>query len=138
MIVLDTNVLSALMQSPPDQKVVDWLDLQPAESVWTTALTVFEVRFGLEKLPPGRRRKQLEEAFQLALAEDLEGRVLAFDRSAAQVAGIIAAKQRHAGRPVDMRDTQIAAIVLDRRATLATRNIHQFQDIGLNVIDPWS
>lgn len=138
MIVVDTNVLSAVMQSAPDPRIVAWLDDQPAESIWTTAITVFEIRFGLEKLPRGRRRRQLEEAFQLALTEDLEGRILAFDLAAAQAAGVVAAKQRRAGRPVDVRETQIAAIVLDRRATLATRNIRHFEGLGMKLIDPWA
>lgn len=138
MIVIDTNVLSAVMQDEPDPRIVAWLDDQPAPSIWTTAITVFEVRFGLERLPRGRRRRQLEEAFQLALVEDLEGRILPFDQAAAQTAGVVAAKQRRAGCPVDVRDTQIAAIVLERRATLATRNTRHFEGIGLNLIDPWT
>ena len=138
MIVIDTNVLSAVMQDEPDQKIIAWLDDQPAPSIWTTAITIFEIRFGLEKLPRGRRRRRLEEAFQLALSEDLEGRVLPFDHAAAQTAGIVAARQRRAGRPVDVRDTLIAAIALERRGTLATRNLRHFEGIGLNLVDPWT
>src|SRR5579885_3853740 len=84
MIVLDTNVLSALMQRETDPAVVAWLDLQPPESVWTTAVTVFEIRFGLDLLAPGRRRRQLEHAFSRALDEDFQGRILPFDRKADQ------------------------------------------------------
>ena len=138
MIVLDTNVVSALMRKEPDRAVIAWLDSVPAESVWTTAITVFEVRFGLALLAVGSRRRQLEEAFTRALQEDLESRILPFDYSAAQVAGVIAAKRRRAGRPVEVRDTLITGIVAARKATLATRNTKHFEGIDLSLVDPWS
>jgi len=137
-ILLDTNVLSALMQRDLDQSVVGWLDGLPAESVWTTSVTVFEVRFGLEILAKGRRRRSLEEALTKALEEDFEGRVLPFDQAAAEAAAMIAAKQRRAGRPVVIRDVQIAGIAAARRATIATRNVRHFEGLGLAIIDPWS
>lgn len=138
MILLDTNVLSALMQRTPDPTVIAWLDGQPAESIWTTAITVFEIRFGLENLAQGRRRKRLEDSFRLMIEEDLEGRVLPFDSVAAEAAGEIAAAQRRRGRPVDMRDIQIAGIAAARKATLATRNTRHFEMTGLTLVDPWS
>jgi predicted nucleic acid-binding protein len=137
MIVLDTNVLSALMQAKPERRVVAWLDSIPAESVWITAINVFEVRFGLELLVAGRRRRDLEAAFDKALEEGLGGRLLAFDEPAAQLAGRLAAQRRVAGRPVEMRDLQIAAIVGSRRGTLATRNTRHFADLGIALVDPW-
>ena len=138
MILLDTNVISALMQSSPDPAVVGWLDRQPPESIWTTAITVFEVHFGLDLLATGRRRPQLEEAFAKALAEDFEGRVLPFDQAAAQAAGALAAARRRAGRTIEIRDRQIAGIAAARKATLATRNIRHFEGFGLGVVDPWA
>ena len=138
MIVLDTNVVSALMRRDPNPKVVAWLDGLPAESVWTTAITVFEVQFGLALLTPGRRRRQLEEAFARALDEDLEHRILPFDQSAAQSAGAMAAKKRRAGRPVEIRDALIAGIVAARKAALATHNTRHFEGLDLPLIDPWS
>lgn len=138
MILLDTNVVSALMQRAPDPKVVAWLDDLPAESIWTTTITVFEVRMGLELLVPSRRRKHLEDAFARVLDEDFDGRVLPFDLAAAQVAGRIAAERRRAGRPVEIRDLQIAGISLARRASLATRNLRHFEGLGLALVDPWS
>jgi predicted nucleic acid-binding protein len=137
-IVLDTNVVSALMRVEPEPAVVAWLDSQPPESVWTTSITIFEVRLGLEILAAGRRRRQLEEAFAKALEEDFEGRVLPFDQAAAQVAGRIAAERRGAGRTVEIRDVQIAGIVNLRKATLATRNTRHFEGCGLVLVDPWS
>lgn len=138
MIVLDTNVLSALMRREPESAVVEWLDLQPAESVWTTAVTVFEIRFGLELIAPGRRRRQLADAFRRALDEDFQGRILAFDDEAADEAASRAAERRRAGKPVDFRDVEIAGIVAARRATLATRNVRHFQDLRIELVDPWA
>lgn len=118
--------------------MVAWLDSLPPESIWTTSVTVFEVRLGLEILAAGRRRRQLEEAFAKALEEDLENRVLPFDQAAAQAAGRIAAERRQAGRTVEIRDVQIAGIVSARKATLATHNTRHFEGCGLTLIDPWS
>jgi len=137
MIILDTNVLSALMRESPDAPVVAWLDRQPAESIWITSLTLFEARFGLASLPAGRRRRALEASFEHLLNEDLESRVLDFDSAAATQAALLAAERRKRGRPVDMRDTQIAGIALARRATLATRNVRHFRDLKVPVVDPW-
>ena len=100
MIILDTNVLSALMRTVPDAHVVAWLDRQPAESVWITSITLFEAYLGLALLPSGRRRRTLEAAFARLLQEDLENRVLDFDSAAAtEVASLAAARQKN-GRPV--------------------------------------
>jgi toxin FitB len=137
-ILLDTNVLSALMQPQPDAKVVAWLDSLPPESIWTTTITVFEVRLGLELLEAGRRRRYLEEAFSKVLEEDIEGRVLPFDAPAAQAAGCLVAERRRAGRPIEIRDAQIAGIAVARKAALATRNVRHFEGLGLALVDPWS
>jgi predicted nucleic acid-binding protein len=145
LIILDTNVLSELMQKVPDPSVVEWLDQQPAESIWITSITLFEARLGLALLPNGRRRQALEGrrrqalelAFEQLLAEDLEERVLDFDRSAAEAAAGLAAERQRNGRTVDMRDTQIAGIAIARRATLATRNVKHFAELTAEVVNPW-
>jgi predicted nucleic acid-binding protein len=136
LILLDTNVVSALMQRESDRTVVTWLDSQPAESIWTTSMTVFEIRFGLELLADGRRRKRLEDTFKRCLEEDFEGRVQPFDQTAALAAGAIAAERRRAGRPVEIRDVQIAGIAAARRAKLATRNLRLFEGTGVSLVDP--
>jgi len=138
MIILDTNVLSALMRTVPEALVVAWLDHQPAESVWVTSITLFEARLGLGLLPSGRRRQTLETAFARLLKEDLENRVLDFDGAAAIEAASLAAARQKNGRPVDMRDTQIAGIAIARRATLATRNVRHFADLKISIVDPWA
>lgn len=138
MILLDTNVLSALMRRDPDPAVITWLNDQPPESVWTTAITVFEVRAGVDLLERGRRRTQLEQLFAQLLSDDLDGRVLPFDQAAAMAAETIAAQEQRAGRTVEIRDVQIAGIAYARRATLATRNVRHFEQKGVNVVDPWA
>lgn len=137
MIVLDTNVLSALMRAEPDRAVVRWLDGLAAESMWITSITLFEVQFGLDVLPDGERKTALQNAFHQAVYVDMQGRILDFDATAASAAGTIAARQRALGRPVDMRDAQIAGIIAARRATLATRNVRHFADTGLALVDSW-
>ena len=137
MILLDTSVLSALMQHMPDPVVASWLDGQPAESIWTTSVTVFEIRTGIELLERGRRRKRLEQLFSQLLTEDLEGRVQPFDQAAAVAAGTIAATRQRTGQTVEIRDVQIAGIATARRAKLATRNTQHFEGTGVSLINPW-
>ena len=137
MTILDTNVLSALMRTNPEAVVVDWLDRQPADSVWLSSITVFETRFGLALLPKGRRRSGLERAFESVLTDDLANRVLDFDSVAAATAAQLAADRQKAGRAVDLRDTLIAGIALARRATIATRNTKHFEGLDVPVINPW-
>lgn len=137
MIILDTNVLSALMRQVPDQSVVDWLDRQPRTSVWTTSVTVFEVQFGLQILAVGKRRIFLTEAFEELLAR-IGQRVLAFDVAAAGQASDLLAARHRKGRPGDLRDTMIAGIALAQHGTLATRNVVHFEDTPIPLINPWT
>jgi predicted nucleic acid-binding protein len=137
-IILDTNVLSALMRTSPDPPVVAWLDRQPSESIWITSITLFEAHLGLRLLPRGARQRALDATFARMLEEDLEGRVLDFDSAAATEAASLAATRQKAGRPVDLRDTQIAGISLARHATLATRNERHFAGLSIPVVNPWT
>ncbi len=137
MIILDTNVLSALMHQTPDPIVVAWLDRQPRISVWTTSVTVLEIRFGLQIMPAGKRRSFLVQAFEFFI-EKIGQRVASFDGTAAQQASDLMASRHKKGRPGDLRDTMIAGIVLAHHATLATRNTSHFGDISAPVINPWT
>jgi toxin FitB len=137
MIVLDTNVVSALMLRAPDQKVVSWLNRQPGTSIWTTSITVFEVRFGLEILPQGKRRATLLDDFEKFLG-GIHQRIAPFDTEAAQEASALMAERKIQGRPREFRDTMIAGIVVARHATLATRNIGDFDDIAAPCVNPWN
>ena len=135
MIVLDTNVLSALMRQRPDPEVVDWLDAQPRSSVWTTAVTVLEIRFGLEILPAGKRRSALLQAFEVVPLDKIEQRIASFDQEAARHAANLMEVRK--GRPGDLRDTMLAGIVLAHHATLATRNTRHVEDLSVPVVSPW-
>ena len=137
MIVLDTNVLSALMRQTPDQEVVEWLDRQPRASIWTTAIAAFEIRFGLEILPLGKRRSMLISAFERLLTELLEGRIVPFDSTAAHYTANEMAKRQKKGYPIELRDAMIAGIVLTSKATLATRNVRHFVKLPIKLINPW-
>jgi toxin FitB len=138
MIVLDTNVLSAMMRPTPDAQVVAWLNKQARTSMWITSVTIFEIRFGLQILPVGKRRSLLTKTFQAVLTDDIGGRVAPFDTSAAEYCGELMAARTKKGRPVELRDTMIAGIVLACHATLATRNVPHFEDLSVPVVNPWA
>lgn len=138
MILLDTNVLSALMQERPDLAVAAWLDRRPAPLIWTTAVTVLELRFGIELLAAGQRRQRLEQAYTRLLGRAFLDRIVPFDQAAAEAAAEIAAERQRGGRPGAWSDTQIAGIAVSRRATLATRNVRHFSDLPVGIVDPWS
>lgn len=137
MILLDTNVISAVIRDSADKIVKIWLDLQPPGSIWITSITVFEIELGLRAMPDGRRRNTMMAAFNLMLQTAFAGRIAPFDQDAALLAGRLAARRRQIGRPVGMRDTQIAGIALARRATIATRNTTDFHGLDTPLINPW-
>ncbi len=137
MIILDSNVVSEVMQPTPNEKVIAWLDRQSRSSIWTTSITVFEIRFGLHIMPAGRRREAYIEAFD-SLIDRIDHRVVSFDIDSAEHASILMASRRVQGRPRESRDTMIAGIVLSHHAALATRNVRDFDDIAATIIDPWT
>jgi predicted nucleic acid-binding protein len=138
MMILDTNVLSALMRQAADNNVVAWLDKQPRTSVWTTSVTILEIRFGLQILAAGKRRAFLMDAFEKLLLDQIGRRIAPFDVAAAQHAGDLMASRHKKGHPTELRDTMIAGIVLACHATLATRNTRHFDDLSVPVINPWT
>jgi toxin FitB len=139
MVILDTNIISAMIREEPrpDPAIVSWLDSQSWLSMWITSITVLEIRFGFAIMAAGRRQTSRLLAFERVLDEDLERRVLPFDSAAAEQAASLMEQRRRAGRPGDLRDTMIAGIALAHRATLATRNVRHFDDLGVPVVDPW-
>ena len=137
MIILDTNVVSALMRDAPDRGVLEWLDQQPESSTWTTSVTVFEIRTGLQVMPAGKRRSLLSEQFE-RLLDEIDHRISVFDEEAARQAANLTASRQKKGRPVELRDTMIAGIVLASKASLATRNTAHFSDLSATIIDPWA
>jgi predicted nucleic acid-binding protein len=137
MILLDTNVLSALMHSTPDPTVAGWLDRQPRDSVWITTVTVMEIRFGLHVMQGGRKRDAITKALEILLDEKIQGRIASFDLAAAEQTAELMASRKKRGRPQEFRDAMIAGIVLSSKATLATRNTAHFEDLSVRVVNPW-
>ena len=137
MILLDTNILSELMRPAPEVAVEQWLADQPVASVFISAITEAELRYGVALMPPGKRRSALAAEIENMLGEDFSGRILPFDSPAAVAFAEIAAERRQAGRPISQADAQIAAIARSRGAALATRNVPDFEECGVEVINPW-
>lgn len=136
MIILDTNVLSEAMRATFDPAVKAWMEAQPRTRLFVTAISEAEIYYGLAALPVGKRRTQLAEAAD-AVFREFDGRVLPFDRAAARAFGDICAARRKAGRPIGDLDAQIAAIARARDATVATRNVADFNGCGIDVVSPW-
>jgi len=137
MIILDTNVLSALMRNVPDPSVASWMDRQPKSSIWTNSITILEIHTGLQIMPPGKKRVSLSEDFE-RLLDRIDHRIAAFDEHAARLAAELTGLRQKKGRVGELRDTMIAGIVLAHRASLATRNVTHFADISATVVDPWT
>ena len=138
MIVLDTNVVSELMRDSPQQAVRAWFRVQSASSLFVTTVTEAEILTGIALLPDGRRRRGLSEAAAHVLAVLFAGRILVFDSDAANIYAEIFAQRHAAGRPISQADCQIAAIARSREASIATRNITDFEGVGVELIDPWA
>jgi len=137
MIVLDTNVLSELIRPIPEPKVVAWLEAQTMDVLFTTAISRGEMLYGAHVLPAGRRRAELLLEIEAIFSTDMADRVLPYDSDAADAHAMIAAQRRALGRSTSVADMMIAGIVRSLGATLATRNIRDFEDCGIALIDPW-
>jgi len=136
-IILDTNVLSELSRAEPHVNVLTFASLHEASAFYTTALSAAELLYGVAALPEGKRRRRLSTAVNDLLGETLAGRVLAFNEGAAPFYAQIADRRRRSGRAPAVIDTQIAAIAALHGAPLATRNIRDFEDLGIELINPW-
>ena len=136
MIVVDTNVVSELMRPKPSSAVVTWVDSQMAGELYTTSVTVAEIRYGIERLPEGERRDLLAATAAEVFTTFAE-HVLPFDLRAAARYGTIVAGRERAGAPITGFGAQIAAICQAHEATLATRNGKDFDGTGIEVLDPW-
>jgi predicted nucleic acid-binding protein len=138
MIVLDTNVISELMRPNGETRVIAWADEQPAGEFYLTAVTTAELRYGVARLPDGRRKTDLADRIERSLTEDFPGRILPFDDNAATHYAEIVTYREQRGLPISMADAQIAAICRHRGSGLATRNTKDFAHTGVEVIDPWN
>ncbi len=137
MIVLDTSVISEMMLPRPNLQVIRWLDRRSVSSIWITSVNLFEIRYGLQSMPAGKKRSTLSDFFERWLAEVVQGRVATFDEAAAGRAADLTALRKQMGRAGETRDSMIAGIVLASHATLATRNVKHFEDIAESVVNPW-
>ena len=137
MFLLDTNVVSELMRTSPDPAVEAWIAGHPVKDLFFSAIGESELRYGAAIMPAGRRRETLVSDIETMLHAAFENRILPFDSGAARAYAEIAAKRRFAGRAVAPADCQIAAIARSRSMAVVTRNIRDFEGIGIDVFDPW-
>ncbi len=136
--LLDTNMLSEIMRPEPDRKIADWIVRQPSDELFTATVCQAEILSGLAILPSGRRRADLEEAARAMFADDFDGRILPFDTKSASVYAEVFAARRKIGRPSGTIDLMLAAIARVRGASVVTRNVADFEDLGVAIINPWS
>jgi predicted nucleic acid-binding protein len=137
MLVLDTNMLSEIMRPEPERKIADWIVRQPSDELFTVAVCQAEILSGLAVMPSGRRRAELEEAARSMFADDFAGRVLPFDIEAAAAYADVFAACRKAGRPSGTIDLMLAAIARVRGASVVTRNVADFEGVGVAIVNPW-
>ncbi len=137
MIIVDTNVVAEMMKPSPDPAVVSWLNDQESAALFLTTITIGEIGYGLEILPQGKRRLHLEQGFERILAEAFTGRILVFDEEAARHYGVVMGKRKALGRPLSVQDGQIASIARAKGFTVATRNVRDFVECGVEIVNPF-
>lgn len=137
MIILDTNVVSELLRTSPAPAVEAWLAAQDGATVYLTAVSEAELRYGVAIMSVGKRRTAQVNLVESLLREDFAGRILPFDSAATTAYAQIGAERKRAGRPISQFDCQIAAIARSHGAALATRNVRDFEDCGVTIINPW-
>ncbi|RFF30098.1 type II toxin-antitoxin system VapC family toxin [Wenzhouxiangella sediminis] len=138
MILLDTNVLSEVMKARPQAGVIAWLNELQASRLWLSAITIAEIEYGLHAMPDGARHRTLRYRFEGFVEAAFPGRILEFDYPAAKIYGEVMASRRAGGRPMSVPDGQIASIALSRGLKLATRNTRDFEDCGLDLVNPFA
>jgi predicted nucleic acid-binding protein len=137
MIVIDTNVISELMKPSPQLSVVKWLDKQDVMQLFVSTITIAEISYGISVLPDGQRKRSIEDSFNKALNEAFKHRILSFDENAAHSYGKIMGHRKMLGRPMSIPDGQIAAIALTHNFSIATRNVRDFMDCEVGIINPF-
>jgi predicted nucleic acid-binding protein len=137
MILLDTNIVSAVMAPVPPKDIIDWLNRQESVSLYLSTITIAEIGYGLRVLPDGKRRRSLEDRFERFVAEAFEQRILDFDIRAARLYGEVMGHRKAMGRPLSILDGQIASIARAHRLAVATRNVRDFEDCGIELINPF-
>jgi hypothetical protein len=136
-ILLDTNVISETMYPNPEPAVMAWIDAHTPNGLWTCTIVVAEVLSGLDLMPKGKRQLELREKAEYMFQTLFTNRIYSFDQSAARAYGSILRNRRAIGRPIDEMDALIAATALATGAILATRNTTDFEQSGIQVVNPW-
>jgi predicted nucleic acid-binding protein len=136
-ILLDTNVVSEPLRPAPEARVIEWIDAQPLETLFLSAITVAELRAGVALLPAGRRRAALQQSLEKRALPLFAGRVLPFDLACTQAYAALSAKARAAGLAIAVADGYIAAIAIANGLSVATRDTGPFDAAGATVINPW-
>lgn len=137
MIILDTNVISELMKPTVSPTVEIWCATQPRDTLYITTITQAEILYGIEILPAGARQQRLQMLAQSMIEEDFAGKILPFSSQAATHYATITANRRRQGIPISQFDAQIASICRVYGAAISTRNVNDFFNCNLEVIDPW-
>ena len=137
MIILDTNVISEPLKPLPEPAVLDWLDRQSPQTLYLTTVNLAELLAGIEVLPQGRRRAELQHVLTTQVIPLFEGRILSFDEKAAEAFARIHASAQAFGNPISFADGAIAAIASAQGFILATRNVRDFRSTGVELINPW-
>jgi toxin FitB len=137
MIIVDTNVVAEMMRASPAPAVVSWLNDQEASTLFLTTITIGEIGYGLEILPRGRRRLQLEQGFERVITKAFTGRILVFDEEAARYYGVVMGRRKEIGHPMSTLDGQIASIARAKGSAVATRNVRHFIECGVEIVNPF-
>jgi tRNA(fMet)-specific endonuclease VapC len=135
--VLDTNVISKLISKQPNKKVVEWLDRLDPNTIYLSVITIGEIRKGIEKLPPSKRRDAVKEWLEVDLLLRFQGRILEITTEVMLIWGELTGRLEKEGKPITAIDSLIAAIALQGNYCLVTRNEHDFQNTGVTIINPW-
>lgn len=137
MILIDTNIVSEMMKPIPDVEVAAWLDRQDAMHLFISTITIGEISYGLNVLASGKRKTSLEKSFYNVIRQAFEYRILTFDEVAAHLYGVIMSQRKQQGKPMSIADGQIAAIARAHNCAVATRNIVDFIECGIELINPF-
>ena len=137
MVIVDTNVVAEVMRTSPAPAVVGWFNAQDSASLFLTAITLGEIRYGLRIMPKGQRRQTIEQGFDQIIGTAFAGRILAFDENAAVHYGEVMGRRKELGRPLSVPDGQIAALARLHRFAVATRNVRDFLDCGIELVNPF-
>jgi toxin FitB len=138
MILLDTNIISEIMKRTSSSKVMHWLDEQETTKLFISTISIAEISYGLNVLPNGNRRMQLMQAFHEAILASFKHRILSFDELAAHAYGKIMTKRKELGKVIGALDGQIAAIAYTQGFVIATRNVKDFTECGVEIVNPFN